>query len=63
MGGWLAGLVGTTLLTTLFSRLDEQDLTPYLADTENSNRQSKMASAPNLCPSFPILFAANCMSL
>jgi hypothetical protein len=34
MGGWLAGLVGTTLFDdTSFSRLDEQILTP-LADTE-----------------------------
>jgi hypothetical protein len=54
--GWL--LVGTTLLTTLFSRLDEQILTLTPCGhrmCSQSPKSKEMASAPNVCsPSHPL---------
>jgi hypothetical protein len=63
--GWLLVLGDTFRRHFSFSRLDEQYPDPC-GHRMCSNRQKKkeMASAPNVCsPSFPILLAANCMSL
>jgi hypothetical protein len=60
--GWLVLLGDTATLFVFSSRRTGSD--PYLGHRMCSNRQkSKEMASANVCsPSFPILFAANCMS-